>query len=85
LGWGDRNADWDRREAYRARVYRLWRDLRGRQGEAAPIITEASFVGDRMWRLAGNAATSRSGKPPSARLITPISRDSGTARILRGH
>jgi hypothetical protein len=78
------NADRDRGQAYRARVYRLWRELRLRRGEAAPTITEASFVGDRLWRFVGNAATSQSGGAPTARLITPISRETGSARILRG-
>jgi hypothetical protein len=78
------NADQDRGQAYRARVYRLWRELRRRQGEAAPMITEASFVGDPMWLMVGNAATSRSGGAPTARLITPNSRESSSARILRG-
>jgi len=78
------NADRDRGQAYRARVYRLWRDLRRRQSEAAPTITEASFVGDRLWRLVGNAATSQSGAAPTARLITPASRKTGSGRILRG-
>ena len=78
------NADWDRGQAYRARVYRLWRELRSRQGEAAPTITEASFVRDRLWRLVGNAATSQSGGVPTARLIPPISRETGSGRILRG-
>jgi hypothetical protein len=78
------NADRDRGQAYRARVYRLWRDLRRRQREAAPMITEASFVGDRLWRLVGNAATSQSRQAPTARLITPSSRTTGAARVLRG-
>jgi hypothetical protein len=77
------NADRDRGQAYRARVYRLWRELRRRQGEAARTITEASFVEDRQWRLVGNAASQSEGAP-SDRLITPISRESGSTRILRG-
>jgi hypothetical protein len=53
------SADPDRGQAYRARVWRLWRDLRRRQGGEAPMITEAMFVGNRLARLAGGAGTSR--------------------------
>ena len=35
------------------------------------MITEATFVGDRLARLAGGAATSRPEDAPSARLIIP--------------
>ena len=55
----------DRGQAYRARVWRLWRDLRRRQDGDAPMIAEATFVGDRLARLAGGAAPSDS-RPPRA-------------------
>jgi Transglycosylase SLT domain len=77
------NADRKLGQSYRARVYRLWWDLRRRQGQA-PVIAEASFIEERQLRLVGEAATSHSGKLPTARLIKPLSRTAGTARILRG-
>jgi Transglycosylase SLT domain len=83
------SADPDRGQAYRARVHRLWRDLRRRQGGEAPLITEALFVGARLARLAGGPATSSQGAAPSARVITPAPSDrrsNGAASIavLRG-
>jgi Transglycosylase SLT domain len=78
------NADPERGQAYRARVYRLWWQLRRRQGGASPGIVEASFVGDRLLRVVGNSATPPPGDGATARLITPILRDGGMARILRG-
>ena len=77
------NADRDLGQSYRARVYRLWWDLRRRQGQA-PEIAEASFIEERQRRLVGETATRQSGKLPTARLINPLSRTGGTARILRG-
>jgi Transglycosylase SLT domain len=83
------SADPDRGQAYRARVHRLWRDLRRRQGGEGPLITEALFVGARLARLAGRAATSSQDAAPAARVITPASsgrRSNGAASIavLRG-
>jgi hypothetical protein len=83
------SADADRGQAYRARVHRLWRELRRRQGGEAPLITEALFVGAGLARLAGGAATSRPDAAAAARVITPSSSDrrsKGTASIavLRG-
>jgi hypothetical protein len=83
------SGDPDRSEAYRARVYRLWRDLRRRQGREAPMITEALFVGDRLARLAGSAAATRSEGGPSGRIITPAAGDRPTRSaaglaVLRG-
>jgi Transglycosylase SLT domain len=69
------SADPDRGQAYRSRVHRLWRDLRRRQGGEAPLITEALFVGTRLARLAGGAATSSPDAAPTARVITPASSD----------
>ncbi|MGH6919622.1 MAG: transglycosylase SLT domain-containing protein [Geminicoccaceae bacterium] len=79
------SADPDRGQAYRARVYRQWRDLRRRQGDA-PLITEAVFVGAGLARLAGGAATSRPDGAPSARVITPSGDRSRSASfaVLRG-
>jgi hypothetical protein len=83
------SADGDRGQAYRARVWRLWRDVRRRQGGEAPMITEATFVGDRLARLAGGAAPSGLEAAPGARFIVPATRNrrSGSAdpvAILRG-
>ena len=83
------SADEDRGQAYRARVWRLWRDLRRRQGGEAPMITEATFVGDRLDRLAGGAATARPEDASSARLIVPSSpgrraRPADRIAVLRG-
>lgn len=64
------SGDAERGQAYRARVWRLWRDLRRRQAGDAPMIAEAIFAGDRVARLAGGA----SGRPeaaPNARILTP--------------
>jgi hypothetical protein len=83
------SADADRGQAYRARVWRLWRDLRRRQGGAAPPIAEAAFVGARLARLAGGAAASRPETVPSARIIAPSSPDRQSSpadpiAVLRG-
>ena len=83
------SADQDRGQAYRARVHRLWRDLRRRHGGEAPLITEALFVGARLARLAGGAATSGPDPAPTARVIAPAlsnRRSNGAASIavLRG-
>lgn len=82
------SADPDRGQAYRARVYRQWRDLRRRQGGEAPMITEAVFVGAGPARLAGGAATSRPDGAPSVRVITPSgdrrSRSAASFAVLRG-
>jgi hypothetical protein len=82
-------ADADRGQAYRARVWRLWRDLRRRQGGETPMITEAMFVGDRLARLAGGVATARPEDAPRARVITPSSpergsRSANSIAVLRG-
>jgi hypothetical protein len=83
------SADPERGEAYRGRVWRLWRDLRRRQGEA-PMITENLFVGAGPARLAGGAATiATDAVPPTARVITPSSSErrssaSGPIAVLRG-
>jgi hypothetical protein len=79
------SADRERSEAYRARVHRLWRDLRRRQGREAPMITEALFVGDGLARIAGSAAAARPDGSPSARIIGPLSGDrSARIAVLRG-
>jgi soluble lytic murein transglycosylase-like protein len=84
------SADPDRNQAYRARVYRLWRDLRRRQGRDAPMITEALFVGDRLARPAGSALSARPEDSPMARVLTPLpagqrrSADSAGIAVLRG-
>jgi hypothetical protein len=83
------SADADRSQAYRARVWRLWRDLRRRQGGEAPMIAEATFVGDRLARLAGGAATARPEDASGARLIVPSapgrqSRPADRIAVLRG-
>jgi hypothetical protein len=83
------SADPGRGQAYRARVHRLWRDLRRRQGGEAPMITEALFVGTRLARLAGGAPTSRPDGAPAARVITPSSSDrrskgAASIAVLRG-
>jgi hypothetical protein len=83
------SADADRGQAYRARVWRLWRDLRRRQGGEAPMITEATFVGDRLARLAGGAAGMSPEAALGARFIMPSSterrsRSSEPIAILRG-
>jgi hypothetical protein len=83
------SADPDRGQAYRARVHRLWRDLRRRQGGEAPLITEALFVGARLARIAGGPATSSQDAAPAGRVIAPASSDrrsNGAASIavLRG-
>ena len=83
------SADADRGQAYRARVWRLWRDLRRRQGGEAPMITEATFVGDRLARLAGGAAAAQPEDASSARLIVPSSpgrrsRPAEAIAVLRG-
>jgi hypothetical protein len=82
-------ADADRGQAYRARVWRLWRDLRRRQSGETPMITEAMFVGDRLARLAGGVATVRPEDTPRARVITPSSperrsRSADSIAVLRG-
>jgi Transglycosylase SLT domain len=64
------SADRDRGQAYRARVWRLWRDLRRGAGEA-PLITEAAFVRDGLARLAGGAVATSPERTPGVRLITP--------------
>jgi Transglycosylase SLT domain len=83
------SADADRGQAYRARVWRLWRDLRRRQSGEAPMIAEASFVGDRLARLAGGAPAAELENSPGARMITPSSpargsRPAGPIAVLRG-
>jgi hypothetical protein len=83
------SGDADRGQAYRARVWRLWRDLRRRQGGEAPMITEATFAGDRLARLAGGAATARPEDASGARLIVPSapgrqSRPADRIAVLRG-
>jgi hypothetical protein len=82
------SADPERGEAYRGRVWRLWRDLRRRQGEA-PVITEAMFVGAGPARVAGGAVTSPTDATPTARVLTPSSSDRGSRSgsaiaVLRG-
>ncbi len=84
------SSDADRGQAYRARVWRLWRDLRRRQDGDAPMITEATFVGDRLARLTGGAVPSQLEAASGARLIIPSSSDrrKGSAdpiAVLRGH
>jgi len=78
------SADRERGQAYRARVYRIWRALRRRQGHAAPKLAEASFVGGPM-RLTGSATAVRRDDAPS-RLVSPPSRGgrSGGLVVLRG-
>jgi hypothetical protein len=83
------SADADRSEAYRARVWRQWRDLRRRQGGEAPMITEATFVGDRLARLAGGGVPSGLEPARGARLIIPSaperrSRPADRIAVLRG-
>jgi hypothetical protein len=83
------SADADRSEAYRALVWRQWRDLRRRQGGEAPMITEATFVGDRLARLAGGAVPSGLEAASGARLIIPSSpewrsRPADRIAVLRG-
>jgi hypothetical protein len=84
------SADADRSEAYRARVWRHWRDLRRRQGGEALMITEATFVGDRLARLVGGAAAARPEAARGARLIIPSARERQSRpddpiAVLRGH
>jgi Transglycosylase SLT domain len=74
------SADRERGVAYRARVYRLWRDLRRRQGHEAPVIAESAFVGDRLSLIAGIAAADRSEGSPRPRIIIPSAAD----RLARG-
>jgi len=67
------SSDAERGQAYRARVWRLWRDLRRRQDGEAPMIAEATFVGDRLARLAGGAVPDGLEAASGARLIIPSS------------
>lgn len=83
------SADADRGHAYRARVWRQWRDLRRRQGGEAPMIGEAMFVGDRLARLAGGALPSGLDPAPGARLLIPSAPERGARSaepiaVLRG-
>ncbi|HEX5079862.1 MAG TPA: transglycosylase SLT domain-containing protein [Geminicoccaceae bacterium] len=82
------SADADRGQAYRARVWRLWRELRRRQGGEPPAIAEAAFVDESPVRLAGGAATSRPGAAGAVRVVTPSgerrSRPAGAIAVLRG-
>ena len=83
------SSDADRGQTYRARVWRLWRDLRHRQGGEAPMITEATFVGDRLARLAGGTVPSGLEAAPSARFLVPSSPNqrsssAGAIAVLRG-
>jgi hypothetical protein len=79
------SADADRGQAYRGRVWRLWRDLRRQAGEA-PLIGHAMFVNDGLARLAGRSAASSREGASSLRLITPAARDrrSPAVAVLRG-
>ncbi len=78
------SGDADRGQAYRARVWRLWRDLRRAAGEA-PLIGQATFVNDGLARLAGGSPAA-SEAAANIRLITPGAPDRGSAAIavLRG-
>jgi hypothetical protein len=83
------SADADRGQTYRARVWRQWRDLRRRQDGETPLITEATFVGDRLARLAGGAAATSPDAVSGARLIIPFSperrsRSAEPIAVLRG-
>jgi hypothetical protein len=79
------SAEPDRSQAYRARVYQIWQDLRRRQGQGAPVLSAAGFLGGPA-RLAGSPATGSG--DGALRVITPaIGRRSGSARpvaVLRG-
>jgi Transglycosylase SLT domain len=77
------SADADRGQAYRARVWRLWRDLRRQAGEA-PLIGQAMFVHDGLARLAGGSAASPPEGAPPIRLITPTRSRSAAIAVLRG-
>jgi Transglycosylase SLT domain len=78
------SGDADRGQAYRARVWRLWRDLRRQAGEA-PLIGQAMFVNDGLARLAGGSAAATPESAPNLRLIIPASpRRSAAIAVLRG-
>jgi soluble lytic murein transglycosylase-like protein len=83
------SADTDRGQAYRARVWQLWRDVQSRQNGDAPLIAEAPFVGRGLARLTGGAVATGPEAAPSSRVIAPSSagrRSGATGRIavLRG-
>jgi hypothetical protein len=67
------SAEIDRGQAYRARVWQLWRDLRRRQGGEAPMISEAKFVGSRLARLAGGQVSNGLEAASGARFLSPTS------------
>jgi hypothetical protein len=77
------SAERERGQAYRARVYRIWHDLRRRQGQAAPVLGAAAFL-DGPARLAGSASRSDG----VVRVISPSAagRRAGSAAavVLRG-
>ena len=77
------SADPDRGQAYRARVWRHWRDLRHRQGGEPPMFGERAFVGQRLARLAGGEASPAS--VPGARMIAPSAPErTSRVAVLRG-
>jgi hypothetical protein len=77
------SAERDRGQAYRARVYRIWQDLRRRQGQGAPTLSAAAFLGGPA-RLAGSAAAGAG--DGALRVISPSrSGGSGAIAVLRGH
>lgn len=82
------SGDHDRGHAYRARVFRLWQELRRWQGREAPTITEAAFLGDRLRRLVGGSTVGNSPAAPTARLMAPTSGEAparrGGGKVLRG-
>jgi hypothetical protein len=83
------SSDADRGQDYRARVWRLWRDVRRRQGGEVPMIAEAAFVGNRLARLAGGQVPNGLEAVSGARFLSPSSpgQRSGSAdpiAVLRG-
>ena len=79
------SAERERGQAYRARVYQIWQDLRRRQGRAAPMLSAAAFLGGPA-RLAGSAAATLP-DDGAARVISPSAggRRAGSAlAVLRG-
>jgi len=80
------SAERDRGQAYRARVYRIWQDLRRRQGRGTPVLSAAAFLGGPA-RLAGSAATGQG--DGALRVISPATGGrAGAAEavaVLRGH
>ena len=79
------SAERDRSQAYRARVYRIWQDLRRRQGRGTPVLSAAGFLGGPA-RLAGSPAA---GPDDGAlRVITPAlgrrAAPAGAVAVVRG-